>query len=190
MAARPTHLCEELHRRGGAEDVGHEVADGLVGEGRQRQPAGARSGQHVQQPVQGRYVSERAERRDDCHRQVREAPGERCDGEQAGRVGPLQVVEGEHEGPVEGQRLGEVAEGVDDAVLQAGVTADGDRALFGVAVGGEQLRDGGPAGVRRGPDAAPCLDQHTERAGAFELVGPPGRNREAAVAGPVENLSE
>ena len=33
MAARPPHLCEDLHRRRGAEDVGHEVADGLVGEG-------------------------------------------------------------------------------------------------------------------------------------------------------------
>jgi len=109
---------------------------------------GTGSLQRTGQPVQLGAARGGPEAPDDAHRKIGETAGQRTQRQQAGRVGPLQVIQADHQGPGQRQLLHQVGEGVYGAEPQARVAGHGDRALVPGGRGGQQPGDGRPPRVR------------------------------------------
>jgi hypothetical protein len=173
----------------GGHGLGHQLGHGLPVELAEGQAAGPAGVEGLQRPLQLPAAGERLQAGHQRHRADGEPPGQRAQGQEAGGVGPLQVVQAEHQRSPPGQRLHQVQEGVDGLELQARVAADGGDAPVAL-VGGQQGGDGGPARVRGGPRAPEGVGQQAERPVALQVLPPPGHHLETAGAGGLQRLGE
>ena len=137
--------------------------------------------QGLERPVQLLDAGQWPQTADQHQWELTQAPTQCRQGEQAGAVGPLQVVEADHERSAEGQRLHQVDEGIDRLELQAWVAIHGHGAPV-ARLGGQQGGDGGAASVRGRAGTGEGVGQDPERAGPLQLLGPPGDDLQPAGA--------
>ena len=189
VAARPRHPGQQTLARLGGDDLFHQLGHGLVAERAKWQPSRAARVQGLERPRQLRGTREQPQAADQRHRHVAQAAAQRAQGQEAGRVGPLQVIQGDHQRALEGQRLDQVTEGVDGLELQARVAAHRDRAPV-AEVGGQQLGDGPPTRVRGRAGARERVGQDPERPGPLQLLGSPAHDLEPAGPGVVQGLGK
>jgi hypothetical protein len=189
VAAGRGHLGHEPGPGLGADGPGHQLGHGAGVELAQGQAARPGGVQGLQRPLQLRPPGQRPQAGQQRHRAAGEPPGQRAQGQQAGGVGPLEVVEAEHQRPAEGQRLHQLQEGVDGLELQARVAAHGGHAAVAV-VGGQQGGDGGPARVRGRPRAAEAVGQQAEGPVALQVLAPPGHDLQAALTCGLQRLGK
>jgi len=88
----------------------------------------------------------RAQAADQGHRQAGHPADNGAQGQQAGRIGPLQIVHADHQRPGQGQCLRQVGERVDDPEQQARITGHRDRVPVPHGPG-QQVRDRRPVRV-------------------------------------------
>ena len=179
IARRAGQPGQQSPARGRAHRVGRQFRHRLLAEPVQAQVPARRPLQRGSQLVQLGGARRRPEARDDPDRKVFDPASQRGQRQQARRVGPLQVVHADQQRPGQRELLHQVGERVDHPEPQSGVAGHGDRvALPGGS--GQQLRDGRPPGVRRGPGAAEHPGHEAERPHALQFLGPPRRHLHAA----------
>ena len=110
---------------------------------------GAGSLQRADQPVQLGGARGGPHTPDEPHRETRNAAAQHTQRQHAGWIGPLQVIQTDHQRPGQRQLLRQVGESVYCTEPQARVACHGDRALVPGVRDGQQPGDGRPARVRR-----------------------------------------
>jgi hypothetical protein len=189
VAARPGHLGQQPPARLGGNDLGHQLGHGVLAERAKGQAPPAAGVDGLQRPRQLRRPWQQPQAADQGEGDVGQAAGQRAQGEQAGGVGPLQVVQADHQRAVQGEGLQQLEEGVDRLELEAGVAAHRQRPPV-PEPGGQQRGDGTPARVRRRAVTGEGVGQDPERSGPLQLLGAPADDLEAAGPGVVEGFGK
>jgi hypothetical protein len=127
VSRRAGHPGEQPPGRGAADGVGDQVRHRPPVQLAQGQAPASGRLQRDGQPLQAGHGRGRAEAPDDRHGQAVQPGGQRAQGHQARRVGPVQVVRADNQRPVQREFLGQVGERVHGAELQARVAGHGDR---------------------------------------------------------------
>ena len=105
--------------------------------------------QRAGQPVQLSGARGGSQAPDDAHRKTIKTAGQRTHCQQAGRIGPPQVIQAQHHGPGQHQLLHQVGEGIHHTEPQNRVAGHRDRAQVPGPLGGQQPGDGRPPRFRR-----------------------------------------
>ena len=83
----------------GRDGLRHQFPHGLLSQAVQGQPPRPGCLDHGDQPVQLRHPRGRPQAPDEGYRQIRQAPSQRGQRQQAGWIGPLQVIDANHQRP-------------------------------------------------------------------------------------------
>jgi hypothetical protein len=148
VACRSRDLREQPRTRIGGDRVRHQLMHGPIRERAEGEAPGPGGLQRAAQPFQFRNARGGPQASNERDLEVGEASAHRGQREQAGRIGPLQVVHADHQRPGQRELLGEVGECVHGAELQPRIAGYRDRTLVAASVGGQQRRDGRPPRVR------------------------------------------
>jgi hypothetical protein len=99
ITRRTGHLGQQPRARLGGNGLSYQASHSLPGQGVQGEMPGAGNLKRVGQPVQLGTARGGPRAPDDGHRKIDEAAGQRTHRQQARRIGPLQVIQANHQGP-------------------------------------------------------------------------------------------
>jgi hypothetical protein len=143
--------------------------------------------QRAQEALEVALARHRPQRHEQDDRQVGQTTRERAKREQRRGIGPLQVLEREHDGPGSGRFLDQLDQGVDDTELNARITGQHGRPARSSWITGEQTRDLGSPRLLLIGDAADRSRDRTERTRALHLVGATDEHAVTPLSGKVES---
>ena len=176
--------------RHGGDRVGDQLRHRPLGQAPHGENAPPGIQQQAGEAVQFRDARGGTQAPDQGHREIGQTAAQRGQRQQAGRVGPLQVIHADHQRPGQRELLRQVSERIDRAEPQPRVAGHRDRAPLPTAVGGQQRGDGRPPRVRRRADAPERGGHQAERPGPLQLLSPARRHLHAAAARVLQHAGE
>ena len=189
VPGRSRYPGQQPGSRHGGHRLGHQLRHRPLGQAPHGENAPPGIQQQTGEAIQFRDARGGTQAPDEGHREIGQTAAHRGQRQQAGRVGPLQVIHADHQRPGQRELLRQVSERIDRAEPQPRVAGHRDRAPV-TAPGGQQRGDGRPPRVRRRADAPERGGHQAERPGPLQLLSPARRHLHAAAARVLQHAGE